>query len=115
MIQTIVHQGKEIIYIDYRNQSDEEMIATLQKTKDIVLALNKPHLRLVNATGTSPSAKFRMHMRQVGKEIGHIPSKVAVIGVPISKRVVINAYNILIGGKMRLFDSEDDGKEYLIK
>lgn len=114
MITTISHQGKEIIYIDYRNLSDEEMVKTLLEMKEKVLALNKSHLRLVNVTGTNASATFRTQMRKIGKEIGHVPSKVAVVGVPSSKRVVINAYNVMIGGKMKLFENEEDALDYLI-
>lgn len=114
MILTTNHQGKEIIYIDYRGLNDDEMVETLQKMRDMVLELNKPHLRLVNVTDTNASARFRTLMRQIGKEIGHVPSKVAVVGVPASKRVVINAYNVMIGGKMKLFDNEEDAKTYLV-
>lgn len=114
MIQTITHQSKEIIYIDYRNMNDAEMIETIKQMRDKVLTLNKPHLRLVNVTNTNASATFRTHMRKIGKEIGHIPSKVAIVGIPASKRVVINAYNVLIGGTMKLFDNEDEAKAYLV-
>ncbi|WP_462248632.1 hypothetical protein [Ekhidna sp.] len=114
MIATINHQGKEILYIDYRNLGDDEMIDTINQMREKVLALNKPHLRLVNVSGTNASARFRTQMRQIGKEIGHIPSKVAIVGVPTSKRVVINAYNVMIGGKMKLFDNEEDAKVYLV-
>ena len=114
MITTINHQGKEILYIDYRHLGDDEMIDTINQMKEKVLALNKPHLRLVNVSETNASARFRTQMRQIGKEIGHIPSKVAIVRVPTSKRVVINAYNVMIGGKMKLFDNEEDAKAYLV-
>ncbi|MEO1254367.1 MAG: hypothetical protein AAFY41_05715 [Bacteroidota bacterium] len=114
MIQRIHHQGKEIIYIDYRGLSDEAMHQTLFKMKDTVLEIDKHHLRLVNVTGVSASARFRTEMRKIGKEIGHIPSKVAIVGLSASKKVVINAYNQLIGGGMKLFDTENQAKEYLI-
>lgn len=113
-VTKIIYRGKEIISIDYRNQNDEEMIQTLEQTRDLILKLDRDHLRLVNVEGVSPSASFRIRMRKIGKEIGHVPSKVAIVGLSPTKRVVMNAYNQMIGGGMKLFDNLEDAKKYLI-
>ena len=113
MIKTIKHKGQEIIYIDYRSLGDQEMLDTLNNLKKTVLDVNQFHMRLVNVSGVNVSATFRTQMRKIGKEIGHVPSKVAIVGLSASKKVVINAYNQLIGGGMKLFDTEEKALEYL--
>lgn len=106
-------RGKEIIVVDYRGQSDDEMHETLEAMKELVLIENKFNLRLVYAVDVTPTARFRTNLRRVGQEIGHVPSKVAIIGVPAMQKVLMNAYNKLVGGNMRLFDTEAEAIDYL--
>lgn len=108
-------RGKEVIVVDYRGQSDDEMHETLEAMRQLVLQENKFNLRLVYAIDVSPSARFRTNLRKVGQEIGHIPSKVAIIGVPAMQKVLMNAYNKLVGGNMRLFDTEEEALDYLLQ
>ncbi|WP_421873706.1 hypothetical protein [Marinoscillum sp.] len=110
--QTI--EGQEIIVVDYRNKPEEQLFAIAEALQEMLLAENKPNLRLVHVKGVDPSSSFRVFLRKMGKTIGHIPSKVAVIGLSPTKRVVMQAYNKMLGGSMRFYDDEKDGIHYLL-
>ncbi len=47
-VQKIYHKGKEIVYVDYRGLTEDEMLATAKSLKELLLKDNKAHLRLVN-------------------------------------------------------------------
>lgn len=113
-IQKITHKGKEIVYIDYRGQSEEEMLQTASDLRDFLLSGAGEHLRLVNITDTPATRKFTAYIRELGKETKHIPVKGAIVGITGAKKVLLSGYNRLLGGAMRPFDNEDTAKEYLV-
>lgn len=107
--------GKEVIVVDYRDLSNEELMATAQALQELVLSENKFNRRLVYVKDVDPSSTFRVFLRKMGKTIGHVPSKVAVVGISPTKRVLLQAYNKLIGGSMRFYDDDNNAIEYLTK
>ena len=111
--KTII-EGKEIIVVDYRDKTEEQLFVIAEALQEMLLKENKPNLRLVHVKGVDPSSSFRVFLRKMGKIIGHIPSKVAIIGLSPTKRVVMQAYNKMLGGTMRFYDDEKDGIDYLI-
>ena len=113
-MQKISHKGKEIIYIDYRGQSEDEMLATAGKLKAFLLSDPGHHLRLVNITDTPATRKFTAYIRELGKETRDVPVKAAIVGITGAKKVLLAGYNRLLGGSMRPFDDEETAKEYLI-
>lgn len=113
-MQKISHKGKEIIYIDYRGQSEGEMLATAKELKDFLLSDPGHHLRLVNISDTPATRKFTAFIRELGKETRHVPVKGAIVGITGAKKVLLSGYNRLLGGAMRPFDNEETAKEYLI-
>lgn len=113
-LQKIYHMGKEIIYVDYRGMKEEEMLATAQSLKVLLLRENKPHLRLVNISECFAKPKFTAYIREMGNEISHIPVKAAVVGITGAKKVLLMGYNRILGGSMRPFDHEEDAKNYLV-
>lgn len=112
--QRINYKGKEIIYIDYRGQSEDEMLATASSLRDFLHSDPGHHLRLVNITDTPATRKFTSYIRELGKETKDIPVKAAIVGITGAKKVLLSGYNRLLGGAMRPFDDEETAKEYLI-
>jgi len=54
--------------------------------------------------------------KQLGAEVFKVKTeKGAVLGVTGIKKVLLNAYNMVAGEKLRAFDSEEEAKEYLVK
>ncbi len=114
-VAKINYKGKEIIYVDYRGESEDEMLDTANKLRDILLSDNKAHLRLVNITDAFATTKFTNYIRQLGKDTKHIPTKAAIVGITGAKKVLLLGYNRILGGAMRPFDDEEMAKEYLIR
>jgi len=112
--QKIEYESQEIIYVDYRGQSEEEMLATAEKLRDWLLAERRYHLRLVNISEAYATPKFTSFIRQMGKETRDIPVKAAIVGITGAKKVLLKGYNRLLGGAMRPFDSEEEAKAFLV-
>lgn len=113
-IQNINYQGQEIVYIDYRGQSEEQMLETAASLRDYLLSDPGEHLRLVNISDTPATRKFTAYIRELGKETKHVPVKGAIVGITGAKKVLLSGYNRLLGGAMRPFDDEETAKQYLI-
>ncbi|MEO9872551.1 hypothetical protein [Ekhidna sp.] len=113
-IEKISYKGKQIIYVDYRGQSEDEMLETAASLRNFLLSTPEEHLRLVNISDTPATRKFTAYIRELGKEIKDIPVKGAVVGITGAKKVLLSGYNRLLGGSMRPFDDEETAKEYLI-
>lgn len=112
--QKIHYKGREIIYVDYRGQTEDEMLRTASDLREWLLATNKEHLRLINITEAFATPKFTEFIRKLGKETKHIPVRAAIVGITGAKKVLLLGYNRILGGKMKPFDNEQDAKEYLI-
>ncbi|MEQ8905533.1 hypothetical protein [Ekhidna sp.] len=113
-IQKIIYKGKQIVYVDYRGQNEEEMLETASSLRDFLLSNPGEHLRLVNITETPATRKFTAYIREMGKETKDVPVKGAVVGITGAKKVLLSGYNRLLGGAMRPFDDEETAKEYLV-
>ncbi|MEQ8471292.1 MAG: hypothetical protein RIC35_08900 [Marinoscillum sp.] len=108
------HAGKEIIYKDYRGQTEDEMLETAESLKKLLLAENKAHLRLVNISEAFATTKFTTYIRELGKATRHIPTKAAIVGITGAKKVLLLGYNRILGGAMKPFDNEESAKDYLV-
>lgn len=110
----IYYKGKEIIYVDYQGQSEDEMLGTASDLRDWLLHERKPHLRLVNITGAFAKPKFNQYIRKLGEETKDIPMKGAIVGVTGGKKALLIIYNKILGGSLKPFDTEEAAKEYLV-
>ena len=113
-IRKITYKEKEIIYVDYRGQTEDEMLETAASLRQFLTTSPGHHLRLVNISDTPATRKFTAYIRELGKETKHIPVKAAIVGITGAKKVLLSGYNRLLGGAMRPFDDEETAKEYLI-
>ena len=113
-IQKITYKGSEIIYVDYRGKSEDEMLEVAASLKEYLLSDPGEHLRLVNISDTPATRKFTAYIREMGKQTKDIPVKGAIVGITGAKKVLLSGYNRLLGGAMRPFDDEETAKEYLV-
>ncbi len=113
-IQRIEYKGEEIIYVDYRGLSEDEMLSMAGSLREFLLSEPGYHLRLVNITDTPATRQFTSFIRQLGKDTKHIPVKAAIVGITGAKKVLLSGYNRLLGGAMKPFDNEEKAKEYLV-
>lgn len=106
------YNGQEVVVSDYRGLSEEEMLKMLSALKDLILT-EKPKARLIHGLkGDTPMA-VRIFLRKMGPEIKHVPSKVAIVGLATTQRLLLQSYNRLIGEKMKFYDTEEEALSYL--
>jgi hypothetical protein len=104
-VKKITYKDKEIIYCDYRNCSEEEMIQLLDQGQAMILHDNHKTLQLGNITHVYATPKFMAHAKEIGKAIKHLTQKEAIVGITGAKKVLFTAYNLLMGGVARAFDT----------
>ena len=111
----IIYKGKEILYLDHRGRNEDEMIETLKEAEAVMLAENKLCMQLINISNAFATPNFMKIGNEAGKRVKHLTLKSAVVGVTGAKKVLLNGYNALTGGKMKAFETEEEAKEFLIE
>ena len=111
----ITHQGKRIIYTDFRDcRSEAEMDAVFEKAVQMVLAEPEPVLTLNNFDGVIVPPAFLHKLRARGADYSHKVKAKAVLGVTGIKKTLINTYSILTGIDARAFSTEAEALAYLV-
>ncbi|HBH47012.1 MAG TPA: hypothetical protein DDX98_00125 [Bacteroidales bacterium] len=114
-VSKIFHKGKEIVYIYYRGLQEQAMIEAVKKAESILLLENKPQLVLANLSNAFATPGFMEVNNTVSKNIKHLIEKGAVVGITGAKSILLKGYNLIIGGKMNPFSTEEEAKDYLVK
>lgn len=118
MVKKIKHNNKEILVVDYSDcKNEDEMIASLIKAQETIIADNKPYLQLTSLQGSYPTFNFMKKAKQVAKETPKLAEKRAIIGIDSpSRKILLKGYNMIIGGKgLEPFDNEKDALDWLTK
>lgn len=110
----IKHQGKEILYVDYRNLSTEEILQVMDDATAFALKENRPLLRLSNMIDVFAVPAVVERAKLSGKKTSHLTIKRAAVGIVGAKKLLFNAFNRFTGGNARAFDSVEDAKEWLV-
>jgi len=112
----ITHEGKRIVYVDFRDcKSEAEIEAVFETAVQMVLASPEPVLVMNNFDGVAPSLAFLRTLRTRGVDYKHKVRAKAVLGVTDSnKKTVINTYSVLAGINARVFDTEAEALAYLV-
>lgn len=116
-LQKINYQGKEIIYLDYRGQTEKQMISYLKEAEKMILTDAKPYLTLTNISDAFATKGFLEQASTLGKRTGHLTIKGAIVGLSGGKKILLNVFNRMFVGKKGLkpFDTEREAMEYLVK
>jgi hypothetical protein len=114
-VKKITYKGKEIIYFDFRECAEEEMIQLLDQGQEMIVHDNHKTLRLTNLHRAYATNTFMARANAFGKATKHLTQKAALVGITGAKKVLFKAYNFLIGEAARAFDTEEEAKEWLIK
>jgi hypothetical protein len=114
-VKTITYKGQEIIYTDFRDCTEEEMLQLLDQGQELVLQGKQQTLQLTNITRAYATRKFTVRANEVGKATKHLTRKEAIVGITGAKKVLFRAYNLLMGGVARTFETEEEAKEWLIR
>jgi hypothetical protein len=110
----INHKGKEILYVDYQNLKEEEIIQAMDDATEYALQLNRPMLRLSNMTGAYAVPNVFKKAKESGKRTEHLTIKRAAVGITGAKKVLINAFNAFTGNNAKAFDTVEEAKDWLV-
>ncbi len=116
-ISYINHKEKKILYIDYTQcKSSEELILVLHKVRDEYKNSNEMFLSVSDFTGTFGSKEYMDEAKKIGKEVFDDKTlKSALLGITGIKKILLNAYNLIVKNKLVPFDNKEDALEYLVK
>lgn len=114
-MQKIQYKGKEILYIDYQNLKESEMIEALNEAERIILEDNKLHLQLTNILDAFATPGFMAAAKKFGKKTNPLTDRSAIIGITGVKVLLLRSYNFVSGEKLKDFKTIEEAKDYLVK
>jgi len=112
-------KGKEIYYVDYSNIKTNEEFLTIIKQTNAFREKSKAEgrsnmLMLVDITGSYVYGDVLEEIKKAGKETRQIIKKQAVVGITGGKKILLNIVQSVIGMNLKVFDTVDAAKEWLI-
>lgn len=115
-VSYIQYKGKTIFYVDFRNMTGDQAIATLDEEAKEMRTWTKKGIILNDFRNAKATSGFMSHAKKLGKEIfAQMTHKAAAIGITGIQSVLLQAYNTFTDAKLVPFDSEEEAKEWLIK
>ena len=115
-IKYIEHNGKRILYIDFRNKNGDQNVATLEEVANEMRLWSQKGLTLSDFRNSTGSPAYMARIKQLGVEV-FIPKTIknAAIGLTGLQKVLLNAFNTFCKTSAHAFDNEEEAKEWLIK
>ena len=115
-IEKINYKDNDIFSIVHKG-SEDEMIAAQEKLVNMVRNTGREDiLMLIDMTDAVITPKYHQRMKKLGKETTPIINKAAVVGMSTGiKSVIINGFIKFSGMKMKLFNSIEKAKEWLVE
>jgi hypothetical protein len=115
-VRWVEHQGKRILYVDYRHLSPEQMLATLEEEARLMLAELGRSIRLINLQDVPITNEFMARARELSRRVlTPKGGKVAVLGVDPSKELLLHAHNLYSGAGLTPFASEAEALAWLVE
>ena len=115
-IRPIEHEGKEIIFFDYRGlEGDEELIAFIEEAEQYLIHLGRPTLQLTDITGVQFSPRVLEFLNKATHRVAHLILRDDVIGLTGVSQIVFKLYNFIIHGNARAFDDDVSAKNWLVE
>jgi hypothetical protein len=113
-VSWVSHKGTQILYIDYRGaKTTEEMIATLERGVQALLASSKPVPVLSNYMDAPASSEFMTKVKETGTLNKGRSCKMAVTGIDGIKAILVRAYIRVTGGQLQVCATEAEALDYL--
>lgn len=109
----IHHKGKEIIYADYSNLKEAEMILVTQLHRDLILRENRDCLFLANYEGTYGTPAYMDAARDFTMKTKHLVKRGAFLGVVGPKVYLLKGITYFIKVNFKTFGTEAEALEFL--
>jgi hypothetical protein len=114
--QKIVFKGKVIFFADHKGSKGDEVVKNQQKMLDMIKESGMTDcLNLTDMTDVVATNEVHQQMKKIGEEILKHSKKGAVVGMAHGiKNVLISSFMRLSSKPMRLFESLEEAKEWLV-
>jgi hypothetical protein len=115
-VSWINYGGKKLLFVDYNGVKNEnELLKILYEEIEILKNETQRQFILVNIGNSYSTEKYRQEVQRLTKEIvKHKTEKSAIIGMVGLKKVIFGAMIKFSDGHVKLFDTEEDAKKWLV-
>jgi hypothetical protein len=108
------HKGVKIVYTDIENTKGDEAIPTFDQVQKLVAEFSdKCALSCVNATNARFNKDLLSKIKETVKKNNPKVKATAVCGLSKLSTLILNSIIAATGRKMKLFESVEQGKEWL--
>lgn len=115
-IEWINYQGHEILFNNRSNLRNQEIIQNVGNAVKMIKGSGKKDiLYLIDNTNTIISPDVKDVIKKAGHELKPYLKKSAVIGPNAAQKILINILSKLTGMNIKIHDSLEEAKEWLIK
>ena len=116
-ISYLHHKGKKIMFIDYSQcKTPKDMLALLDLVKQEYEKTTESYLAINDFTNTYGSEEFLSKAKELGPKVFDKRTiKSAVLGVTGIKKILLQAYNVVVKNKQVPFNTKAEALEYLVK
>jgi hypothetical protein len=115
-ITQIMHKGKTIFFADHKGSQGSEVIRAQKSMLEMIKNSGvSDALSITDMTDVRVPRELDEEMRRLGNSISRYSKKVAIIGMSQgAKFVIINAAMRITNKPIKLFDTVEDAKEWLV-
>lgn len=115
-VSYITYKEKKILYVDLsESKTEKRSLELLEETKDAYLAATEKLLVLVNTEGALVNPAISAKMKEYGKRyFNDRAERRAFVGVQGLKKLILKAYTGIVGGNIKMCNSVEEAKEYLV-
>jgi hypothetical protein len=115
-VSWINYGGKKLLFVDYDGAKNEnDLLKILYEEVDILKKESQRQLILVNVGNSYSTEKYRQDVQRLTNEVvKHKTEKSAIVGMVGLKKVIFGAMIKFSDGHVRLFDTVEDAKKWLV-
>lgn len=112
----IKHNNKEVLFIDHRGLTGDDLLNSLKEANKYVLENKKDHLAVADFTDTNATKAVNEYLQsEESKAASKYATKQAVVGMSGIKKMVLRVYMAFTGVKSGIFDTVEEALEYVTK
>jgi len=114
-VSMVDHKNKKIIYVDHRGLTGQKLLDNYKQACELIKKNGNGSLMLVDFRESTISNELVDYIKtEENKAITKLIAKQAAIGISGIKKLVFNVYNTVTGSTLKMFNTEDEAKNYLV-
>jgi hypothetical protein len=115
-VSWINYEGKKLLFVDYNGVINEnELLKILYEEIEILKKETQRQFILVNIGNSYSTEKYRQEVQRLTKEVvKNKTEKSAIVGMVGLKKIIFGTMIKFSDGHVRLFDTVEDAKKWLV-